>query len=115
MGYLQDGHGTSLIGVSDHLPANQLGVGGRNRGDPGLNLKHNTVSIETRANDPPEGETEMTPYFVPAVVLGVAVTPGRRSIVSLRIHGFLHILNQYPVKRSSVHQFISHTCRFFNS
>ena len=41
--------------------------------------------------------TQMTlfsSYFVPAVVLGVAVGPGRRSVVRLAINSSLEILNE---------------------
>lgn len=36
---LEDGHGATLVGVSNHLPADQLCVGGGDGGNPGLDLK----------------------------------------------------------------------------
>lgn len=36
---LEDGHGATLVGVSDHLPADQRCVGSGDGGNPGLDLK----------------------------------------------------------------------------
>lgn len=36
---LEEGHGATLIGVSDHLLADQIFVGGGDGGNPGLDLK----------------------------------------------------------------------------
>lgn len=43
----EDGHGATLVGVSDHLPADQLCVGGGDGGNPGLDLKREILD-ETR-------------------------------------------------------------------
>ena len=37
--YLEDSHGATLVGASNHLPADQTRVGGGNGSDPGLDLK----------------------------------------------------------------------------
>lgn len=42
------------------------------------------------------GDPFFTSYFVPSVVLSVAVGSGRRLVVNLAIHSSLHILNQDP-------------------
>lgn len=39
LNYLENSHAASLIGVSNHLLANQICVGGGHGGNPGLNLK----------------------------------------------------------------------------
>lgn len=36
---LEEDHGATLVGVSDHLPADQLRVGRGDGGDPGLDLE----------------------------------------------------------------------------
>lgn len=35
---LEDGHGASLVRLSDHLLADQISIGGGDGGDPGLDL-----------------------------------------------------------------------------
>lgn len=40
------------------------------------------------------GDPFFTSYFVPSVVLSVAVGPGRRRVVNLAFHSSLHVLNQ---------------------
>lgn len=42
MGYLKDSHGASLVGVSNHLLADQT-VGGGNGVNPGIDLKSEEV------------------------------------------------------------------------
>lgn len=37
--YLEQGHGASLVRASNHLLADQVGVGCGDGGDPGLNLR----------------------------------------------------------------------------
>lgn len=43
VGYLKDSHGASLVGISNHLLADQTRVGGGNGGNPGLDLKSKEV------------------------------------------------------------------------
>lgn len=92
---LEDGHGATLVGVSNHLLADQPRVGGGHGGDPGLDLKGEIGSKKQpwRVGSP----TVVPPsYLIPRVVLGVAVSSGGRLKVSLTIDGSLHILNKDP-------------------
>lgn len=92
---LEEGHGATLVGVSDHLLADQPRVGGGDGGDPGLDLKGETGrKKQARSVDSP---TLFPPsYLIPRVVLGVAVSTGGRLKVSLTIDGSLHVLNKDP-------------------
>lgn len=100
MKYLENGHGASLVGVSNHLLADQVRIGGGNGGDPGLDLKLKGEQIRT-GNNGPVGVEIVTDdlfasYRVPGVVLGVAVGSGRGLVVSLGISSNLQILNKDP-------------------
>lgn len=56
------------------------------------------------------GDPFFTSYFVPSVVLSVAVGPGRRRVVNLAVHSSLHVLNQDP-KHKYIHRFFKRMLR----
>lgn len=112
MNYLKDSHGASLVGVSNHLLADQTRIRGGNGGDPGLDLKSKEEQIRTCRNNSPirveiVTDNVFASYFVPVIVLSVAVGSRRGLLISLVINSSLQILNQNPegglIKTESKH------------